>query len=77
MYDYNRWIKHSNISLCKNVNSNRISLQTVDINECGGLPCLNGGSCINKNGGFVCDCPTGYIGNTCDLGKSWLKWCRV
>ncbi|KAK7071119.1 hypothetical protein SK128_019333 [Halocaridina rubra] len=40
-----------------------------DINECTWEPCLNGGSCFNKESGagYVCACPVGYTGEHCRL----------
>lgn len=41
----------------------------TDINECASDPCYNGGTCINfDNGqGFLCMCPSGYMGEVCHL----------
>lgn len=41
----------------------------TDDNECISEPCNNGGTCINfDNGqGFLCMCPTGYMGDICHL----------
>ncbi|WAR28403.1 NOTC2-like protein [Mya arenaria] len=36
-----------------------------DINECALNPCLNGGSCINNFGSYVCICLTDYTGPNC------------
>ena len=42
------------------------------INPCSGLPCKNGGTCIQPtNNGYICKCPIGYTGNNCELGK-WI-----
>eukprot|EP01043_Picozoa_sp_COSAG02_P081647 COSAG02_NODE_20057_length_850_cov_1.223702_1_plen_210_part_10 len=32
---------------------------------CQDAPCLNGGVCHEADGTFKCQCPRGYIGNTC------------
>lgn len=34
----------------------------TDIDECSSLPCLNGGICRDKVGGFTCECSSGYTG---------------
>lgn len=40
----------------------------IDIDDCVGDPCLNGGQCIDQLGGFRCDCSgTGYEGENCEL----------
>lgn len=30
-------------------------------------PCLNGATCINENGTFICLCPAGFEGKLCDI----------
>lgn len=30
-------------------------------------PCLNGGTCMDLIGGFVCQCASGYTGETCNI----------
>ncbi|XP_066966022.1 putative neural-cadherin 2 [Macrobrachium rosenbergii] len=37
-----------------------------DINECLGNPCLNGGTCINRDPGYFCECPDSHIGDHCE-----------
>ena len=36
-----------------------------DIDECASFPCLNGGSCTNDVDQFVCQCASGFTGDTC------------
>ena len=46
----------------------------IDDNECtmaGGNPC-NGGQCIDKIGGYQCNCPPQKTGVTCMLSKSQI-----
>ncbi|MPC15764.1 Neural-cadherin [Portunus trituberculatus] len=39
-----------------------------DVNECLWEPCLNGGSCFNKQAvGYVCECPSGFGGDQCHI----------
>jgi len=37
-----------------------------NVNYCSPNPCLNGGTCQNAIGQFICTCPTGYSGATCN-----------
>ena len=36
------------------------------IGSCASNPCLNGATCTSSVSGFLCQCPFGFIGNTCD-----------
>lgn len=47
-----------------------ITLPPPEINECLSQPCLNGGSCQNNVGSFLCTCKDGFSGNRCQLGKA-------
>ena len=31
--------------------------------------CLNGGTCRNLVGSYRCECPPGWFGDRCELGK--------
>ena len=50
----------------------------LGIDECLSVTCLNGGTCIDLQGGYRCECPPGFQGDTCESGKlisvkaSWL-----
>ncbi|CAH0405388.1 unnamed protein product [Chilo suppressalis] len=39
----------------------------LEYNECESSPCVNGGTCTDRVGGFECACGRGYTGNTCQL----------
>ncbi|XP_038064211.1 fibrillin-1-like isoform X3 [Patiria miniata] len=38
-----------------------------DVNNCADQPCLNGGMCVDRQGGFTCNCADGYTGLTCNI----------
>ncbi|XP_076021983.1 coagulation factor X-like [Genypterus blacodes] len=41
-----------------------------DGDQCDPLPCLHGGNCTDKLGGFHCSCSPPYYGPVCELGAS-------
>lgn len=53
-----------------------------EIDECASNPCRHGGSCLDRFNMFVCECPPGYSGPTCDtnvclLESSFLLWFSI
>ena len=40
-----------------------------DIDECASSPCENSGICIDEEDGYQCDCPSGFIGTWCEIGR--------
>ena len=43
----------------------------VDINECAGDPCLNGGTCTDGVNSYTCSCTAGFTGKECETSKSF------
>ena len=47
-----------------------IAVSVSDVNECLMMDaCLNGGTCRNLVGSYRCECPPGWFGDRCELGK--------
>ena len=44
-----------------------------DVDECLSSPCANGGQCMDRRGGYLCRCPSGYKGTHCQAGKQIEK----
>lgn len=49
----------------KITNSNKFLLS--DINECASEPCMNGGTCFDRENGFYCHCMAEWKGPICQL----------
>ena len=41
----------------------------LDVNECASNPCQNGATCIDGPDQYLCQCPVGFEGENCDMGK--------
>lgn len=39
----------------------------TEVNLCYSNPCLNGGRCLRKEGGFTCQCRDGFAGDECQI----------
>jgi len=39
-------------------------------NECSATPCQNGGTCVNRYNDYLCLCPGGYTGKSCETAIS-------
>lgn len=49
-----------------------------DVKECSIKPCLNGGVCREMLGDYECQCPPGYEGKNCGIGKDKKKlYCLI
>jgi len=42
----------------------------VNLNECESDPCVNGGTCVDRPGHFICVCVEGFGGETCQRAGS-------
>ena len=40
----------------------------LDIHECASNPCLNGATCIDGVGSYICECKDGWEGSHCEAG---------
>lgn len=45
----------------------------TDIDECASAPCQNGGTCIDLDNSFKCECPSAWEGNLCQFGMNFFK----
>lgn len=52
------------------INYTCMMLSSSGIDDCQSGPCANGGTCSDLIGSFKCLCPSGYTGETCQIGKS-------
>ena len=40
-----------------------------DVMDCTNTSCNAGGTCQDTVNGITCECPSGYSGTTCEIGK--------
>ncbi|XP_077009440.1 sushi, nidogen and EGF-like domain-containing protein 1 isoform X3 [Tamandua tetradactyla] len=57
----------SPISVCQPHGAWSEPPQCLEVDECHSQPCLHGGSCQDRVGGYLCLCSTGYEGTHCEL----------
>lgn len=46
----------------------------VDVDECASAPCQNGGTCVDEEDSFRCECPLAWEGNICQFGKLYITF---
>ena len=63
-------VRESLSNLALSTRNPQFSSLFPDINECAESPCKNNATCIDRVANFECICNDGYIGLTCDLGKT-------
>ena len=44
-------------------------ISNVDLDECEGDPCLNGGECKDEASAYSCSCVAGFTGVNCETGQ--------
>lgn len=40
------------------------------VSQCDPAPCSNGGTCYDHGDSFLCSCPAGWTGSTCNMGQT-------
>ena len=48
---------------------NYTSFQSIDIDDCVGNACKNGGSCVDGINRYTCNCQDGFTGEECETGE--------
>jgi len=44
----------------------------LDINNCYPDPCQNGGTCVDGDYGYTCNCPAGFTGVNCQTSNIFV-----
>lgn len=52
--------------------TNNCTISGLPGDPCAANPCKNGGTCLHKDDGYLCQCQADYYGKTCE-GKSRLN----
>ncbi|VDD75794.1 unnamed protein product [Mesocestoides corti] len=68
----------NSLTLAKSFKGSRCE---VDVDDCVGISCLNGGYCVDQPNAWYCQCPPGYSGRNCEVQEtpasaSGLATCR-
>lgn len=48
---------------------------SIATDDCASQPCLNGGTCTDKNNGFDCKCISGVSGSHCQIKETHIQKC--
>ncbi|XP_013395772.1 latent-transforming growth factor beta-binding protein 2-like isoform X2 [Lingula anatina] len=59
------WSPQNGRCVCK-PGYKRTATGCVETSPCESYPCFNGGTCLEENGGFRCECSVGFVGQTCE-----------
>ena len=49
----------------------------LDIDDCKGNPCKNGGTCIDGEAKYTCSCKPGFNGDDCEKSKCIIIWIKA
>ena len=52
--------------------SSNILFYCLDIDDCVGVNCQNGGACVDGVDSYSCTCGQGYAGTHCEIGTCLL-----
>ncbi|XP_056454757.1 cadherin EGF LAG seven-pass G-type receptor 1-like [Gadus chalcogrammus] len=59
-------IDHQPVDMATYIANNGSTAGCPELQDfCAGVVCESGGACVSRWGGFLCDCPLGYGGKTC------------
>ena len=61
-------MKTKNNKSSKKTNVKTVNNISVDFDECGSSPCVNG-TCTDLINNYRCTCAPGFYGRNCDIGK--------
>lgn len=59
---------NSKLILCFRHHYLYFCISVPDGDQCEPDPCLHGGNCTDRVGGFLCSCPPPHYGPVCELG---------
>lgn len=63
-------LKRFTVSQCNGTQSSiGVCFSVQPRSVCDSSPCLNGGYCYERDGGYTCECKYGYLGKHCEKGS--------